>query len=144
LSYRLRLLLATTLVLGMICAAAYVNLSRNTERDLLNFSATNFIGQIIYNSSKRNFLHIIGFSVVGFLLGRWTDQQGSKALAYRYAILGGLGIELIQLLTTREAITWRRPFISAGDILLNTVGISIGLLMLHWWNKRKIKTVSRI
>lgn len=124
----IRLVLADLILAGMILTAGYINLTKDSSQDIKYRSS--FLATIIYTANVRNLLHIAGFSLIGYLVASSADKS-TKWIVLRYAIAGGIVLEVVQLITGQHFPTVSRLFDSTIDIGLNSIGVLLGAFLYH-------------
>ncbi len=72
--------------------------------------------------------HLLVFGSVAFLVGPWSAQGGSVALAWRYVLVGGILMEAVQIgVGYTDDTLWSLTYSLMFDMIVNGLGGTIGL-----------------
>lgn len=129
----LRKNLAALLLALSIVMAGYISIpARNTRLSPVapTPESDHLLVSLIAVLSHIEVVHIVGhvllFGGVAFLVGPW--EGGSRALAWRYVLVGGLLMEAVQILIGGSDNTITELVGSTGfDLLVNGIGGVLGI-----------------
>lgn len=135
LSIEHRLVIARGLILLFVAVAAMVNMFSRTVADAPQMVAHSAIGSQL----ARAVIHCAFFAVIGLLLGKQPTGEGGTWLALQHVLVGGLVVEVVQVLTKNEEIMLTTASAAGADMVVNFAGAWLGLIMLRFWRQSVLK-----